>query len=49
MLLAARTGHGLLIAGTNRCAFHAVSSSAEHALATTTPRLGRLDDVEGPN
>ena len=37
MLLGARTGTGLLISGTNRTAFEAVSSAAEHALATTKP------------
>jgi hypothetical protein len=42
MLLAARRGHGLLISGTARCAFEAVSSPAEHALATTDPT-----DLEG--
>lgn len=35
LLLAARRGHGLLISGTNRTAFEAISSDAEHALATT--------------
>ncbi|MEV5691973.1 SCO6880 family protein [Micromonospora globbae] len=37
LLLAARRGHGLLISGTNRTAFEAISSDAEHALATTNP------------
>ncbi len=37
LLLAARTGTGLLISGTNRTSFEAVSSLAEHALATTKP------------
>jgi type IV secretory pathway VirB4 component len=37
LLLAARTGQGLLISGTNRTSFEAVSSPAEHALATTKP------------
>ena len=37
LLLAARTGQGLLISGTNRTGFEAVSSPAEHALATTKP------------
>ena len=37
LLLAARTGTGLLISGTTRTSFEAVSSPAEHALATTKP------------
>jgi type IV secretory pathway VirB4 component len=37
LLLAARTGHGLLISGTNRTAFESISSQAEHTLATTKP------------
>ena len=37
LLLAARTGTGLLISGTSRTSFEAVSSPAEHALATTKP------------
>jgi hypothetical protein len=32
MLLSARRGTGLLVAGTARCAFDAVSSAQEHAL-----------------
>lgn len=43
LLLAARRGHGLLISGTNRTAFEAISSDAEHALATTNP-LDLIDD-----
>ncbi len=39
MLLAAPVGHGLLIAGTNRTAFEAISSPAEHRLCTTSPEL----------
>ncbi len=47
MLLGARTGTGLLISGTNRTAFEAVSSAAEHALATTKPTdLYDLDTEE---
>ena len=47
MLLAARIGHGLLIAGTHRSAFESISSPAEHRLATTTPAdLAQLDDGE---
>ncbi len=37
LLLSARTGHGLLISGTNRTAFEAISSQAEYQLCTTTP------------
>ncbi|MFB9340210.1 VirB4 family type IV secretion system protein [Actinoplanes octamycinicus] len=45
LLLSARVGHGLLISGTNRTGFEAISSAAEHALATTTPaELAGLDD-----
>ncbi|MGA8114112.1 MAG: DUF87 domain-containing protein [Actinocatenispora sp.] len=50
MLLSARVGHGLLIAGPSRTAFEAVSSLAEHPLCTTTPAdlddLTDLDDGE---
>jgi len=45
LLLAARTGTGLLISGTNRTSFEAVSSPAEHALATTKP-TDLYDDTE---
>ncbi|MFC5006417.1 VirB4 family type IV secretion system protein, partial [Dactylosporangium cerinum] len=34
MLLAARTGHGLLISGTNRTGFESIASPSEHLLAT---------------
>ncbi|MEV6931583.1 DUF87 domain-containing protein [Dactylosporangium sp. NPDC051485] len=45
MLLAARTGHGLLISGTNRTAFESIASPSEHLLATTKPAdLLDLDD-----
>jgi type IV secretory pathway VirB4 component len=45
LLLAARTGRGLLISGTNRTGFESVSSPAEHALATTSPEfVASLDD-----
>jgi type IV secretory pathway VirB4 component len=45
LLLSARTGHGLLISGTNRTAFESISSRAEHLLCTTTPsELVDLDD-----
>ncbi len=43
-LLAARQGEGLLAAGTDRIAFHAVASAAEHALITTSP--AELADTE---
>ncbi|MFY1652812.1 VirB4 family type IV secretion system protein [Solwaraspora sp. WMMB762] len=43
LLLSAHRGHGLLISGTNRTAFDAVSSDTEHALATTNP-LDLIDD-----
>ncbi|ROO52854.1 hypothetical protein EDC02_7800 [Micromonospora sp. Llam0] len=45
LLLAARRGHGLLISGSNRTAFEAISSDAEHALATTNP-LDLIDDAD---
>jgi hypothetical protein len=34
LLLAARTGHGLLISGTDRTSFEAISSPAEHRMCT---------------
>jgi type IV secretory pathway VirB4 component len=37
LILAAQRGQGLLISGTNRTAFEAISSQAEHDLATTNP------------
>ncbi|GAA3292641.1 hypothetical protein GCM10020218_067910 [Dactylosporangium vinaceum] len=47
MLLSARTGHGLLISGTNRTAFESIASPSEHTLATTKPsELLDLDDEE---
>ncbi|WP_028193537.1 VirB4 family type IV secretion system protein [Salinispora pacifica] len=46
LLLAARRGHGLLISGTNRTAFEAISSDAEHALATTNPLDLINDDAD---
>jgi len=46
LLLAARTGTGLLISGTNRTSFEAVSSPAEHALATN---LLDFDNSEAPD
>jgi hypothetical protein len=39
MLLAARIGHGLLKAGTNRTGFEAIASPAEHRLCTTSPEF----------
>ncbi|BCL14663.1 VirB4 family type IV secretion system protein [Micromonospora sagamiensis] len=45
LLLAARRGHGLLVSGTNRTAFEAISSDTEHALATTNP-IDLIDDTE---
>jgi hypothetical protein len=45
LLLAMRTGHGLLISGTNRTAFESISSQAEHLLCTTNPQfLATLPD-----
>ncbi|WP_319461469.1 VirB4 family type IV secretion system protein [Micromonospora sp. RTP1Z1] len=47
LLLAARVGQGLLISGTNRSSFEAISSDAEHLLCTTRPaELAGLDDEE---
>jgi type IV secretory pathway VirB4 component len=47
MLLSARVGHGLLISGSNRTAFEAISSRAEHLLATTKPsELADLGEEE---
>jgi len=43
-LLAARQGEGLLAAGTDRVAFQALASPAEHALVTTNP--AELADTE---
>ncbi|WP_460792489.1 VirB4 family type IV secretion system protein [Micromonospora sonneratiae] len=47
LLLAARRGHGLLISGTNRTAFEAISSDTEHTLATTNPLDLIDDDADG--
>jgi len=45
LLLAARRGQGLLISGTSRTGFESVSSTAEHALATTSPEfVASLED-----
>jgi type IV secretory pathway VirB4 component len=44
LLLTARRGHGLLIAGTHRASFHAIASPTEHALAATDPPTGSEDD-----
>ncbi|MDZ5446752.1 DUF87 domain-containing protein [Micromonospora sp. 4G57] len=47
LLLTARTGQGLLISGTNRSSFEAISSNAEHLLCTTRPaEVAALDDEE---
>ncbi|MEU1606043.1 VirB4 family type IV secretion system protein [Micromonospora matsumotoense] len=47
LLLAARVGTGLLIAGANRTSFEAIASDAEHHLATTRPQdLAALDSEE---
>jgi type IV secretory pathway VirB4 component len=46
LLLAARTGQGLLISGTNRTSFEAVSSDAEHLAVTRPADLAGLDDEE---
>ncbi|MCO1597609.1 DUF87 domain-containing protein [Micromonospora sp. RHAY321] len=47
LLLAARVGQGLLISGTNRSSFEAISSDREHLLCTTRPvDLADLDDEE---
>ena len=47
LLLAARTGHGLLIAGTHRTSFESISSDQEHHLATTDPGFHKSDDLDG--
>jgi type IV secretory pathway VirB4 component len=44
LLLAARRGQGLLIAGTQRTGFDAVASQAEHQLASTGLEFDRIDD-----
>ncbi|HEX8632272.1 MAG TPA: DUF87 domain-containing protein [Catenuloplanes sp.] len=45
LLLAARTGQGLLISGSNRTGFESISSDTEHLLCTTRPGdLADLDD-----
>ncbi|MBU8857738.1 MULTISPECIES: DUF87 domain-containing protein [unclassified Micromonospora] len=47
LLLAARVGTGLLIAGANRTSFEAIASDTEHQMATTRPQdLAALDDEE---
>ena len=47
LLLTARTGQGLLICGTNRTGFDAISSPAEHRLCTTHPADLATPDEEG--
>ena len=44
LLLTARRGQGLLLSGTNRTGFEAVSSAAEYALATTDPQFTSADE-----
>jgi hypothetical protein len=39
LLMSTRTSHGLLISGTNRTAFEAVSSQTQHLLCTTDPEF----------
>jgi len=47
LLLAARTGHGLLISGTDRTSFEAISSAAEHRMCTDrSADLAALDDED---
>jgi hypothetical protein len=46
MLLSGPTGTGLLISDTHRTAFEAISSAAEHALATTSPEFADLDGLD---
>jgi hypothetical protein len=46
-LLAAGVGEGILAAGTERVAFRAEASPAEHALVTTSPEfLAALEAAE---
>jgi hypothetical protein len=49
LLLAARTGQGLLLAGTNRTGFQAISSTAEHRLCTTDPGFDNSEGLDGFN
>jgi type IV secretory pathway VirB4 component len=46
LLLTARTGHGLLVAGTHRSAFDAIASAADHRLATTGTELAEMLERE---
>jgi type IV secretory pathway VirB4 component len=46
LLLAARTGRGLLICGTNRTSFEVISSDAEHLMCVGPAELSALDDEE---
>jgi type IV secretory pathway VirB4 component len=46
LLLAARTGRGLLICGTHRTSFEAISSDAEHLMCVGPAELSALDDEE---
>lgn len=47
LLLTTRPGQGLLICGTSRTRFEAVSSPTEHALATTEPGFNSSEDLDG--
>jgi len=49
LLLAARRGHGLLISGTNRTGFEAVSSPAEHDLATNLLNFDNSEALDEAN
>jgi DNA helicase HerA-like ATPase len=49
LLMAARTGQGLLISGTNRTSFQALSSDAEHLVCTTDPGFDNSEDLDGLN
>jgi type IV secretory pathway VirB4 component len=46
LLLTARRGFGLLVSGSDRCAFEVVASDAEHVLSTTDPNDLIDDDLE---
>jgi type IV secretory pathway VirB4 component len=48
LLLAARRGEALLVAGTSRVSFRVMASAAEDALAQSTPG-GGPDDLDGPD
>jgi hypothetical protein len=44
LLLSARRGQGLLLAGTHRSGFEAIASTIEHALATDSPEFDESSD-----